>query len=82
LGRLSFPVYLFHFPLLCSLSCWLFLTVRTAVSHEAALIVAALGTVPALLAVGYAFARLDEIWLAQINRVTQSVIIACRPIQR
>jgi peptidoglycan/LPS O-acetylase OafA/YrhL len=78
LGRLSFPVYLFHFPLLCSLSCWLFLTVRSAVPHAAALAVAALGTVPALLAVGYAFARLDEIWLAQVNRVAQRVIVAPR----
>jgi peptidoglycan/LPS O-acetylase OafA/YrhL len=78
LGRLSFPVYLFHFPLLCSLSCWLFVTVRPAMPHEAALAVAALGTVPALLAVGYAFARLDEIWLAQVNRVAQRVIVAPR----
>jgi peptidoglycan/LPS O-acetylase OafA/YrhL len=76
LGRLSFPVYLFHFPLLCSLSCWLFLTVRPAVPHGVALAVAALGTLPALLAVGYAFARLDEIWLAQVNRVAQRMIVA------
>jgi peptidoglycan/LPS O-acetylase OafA/YrhL len=76
LGRLSFPVYLFHFPLLCSLSCRLFLAVRPALSHEAALAVAALGTIPALLAVGYAFARVDEIWVAQINRVARWVIAA------
>jgi hypothetical protein len=31
-----------------------------------------------LLAVGYAFARLDEIWLAQVNRVAQRVIVAPR----
>ena len=74
LGRLSFPVYLFHFPLLCSLSCWLFLVVRPAVSHEAALALAALGTAPALLAVGYAFARLDEIWLTLVNRLAKRVI--------
>jgi peptidoglycan/LPS O-acetylase OafA/YrhL len=74
LGRLSFPIYLFHFPLLCSLSCWLFLAVRPSLPHEASLAVAALGTVPALFAVGYAFARLDEMWLAQINRVARRVI--------
>jgi peptidoglycan/LPS O-acetylase OafA/YrhL len=76
LGRVSFPVYLFHFPLLCSLSCWLFLAVRPALPHEAALAVAALGTIPALLAVGYAFARVDELWLAQVNRVARRVIAA------
>jgi peptidoglycan/LPS O-acetylase OafA/YrhL len=75
LGRLSFPVYLFHFPLLCSLSCWLFLAVRRALPHEAALAVAALGTVPALLTVGYAFARVDELWLAQVNRIAKRVIV-------
>jgi peptidoglycan/LPS O-acetylase OafA/YrhL len=79
LGRLSFPVYLFHFPLLCSLSCWLFLVVRPALPHAAALAVAALGTVPALLAVGYAFARVDEIWLAQVNRVARRVIVVPGP---
>ncbi|MEA2775121.1 MAG: hypothetical protein QOF90_527 [Acetobacteraceae bacterium] len=76
LGRLSFPVYLFHFPLLCSLSCWLFLAVRPALPHEAALAVAASGTLPVLLAVGYAFARVDELWLAQVNRVARRVIVA------
>jgi peptidoglycan/LPS O-acetylase OafA/YrhL len=74
LGRLSFPVYLFHFPLLCSLSCWLFLTTRQTLSHEAALAAAALGTVPALFALSYVFARVDEIWLAQVNRVARRVI--------
>jgi peptidoglycan/LPS O-acetylase OafA/YrhL len=76
LGRLSFPVYLFHFPLLCSLSCWLFLRVRPSLPYQAALAVAALGTVPALLAVGYAFARVDELWLAQVNRVARRLIAA------
>jgi sulfite exporter TauE/SafE len=41
--------------------------------------VAALGTVPALLAVGYAFARVDEIWLAQVNRVARRVIVVPGP---
>jgi peptidoglycan/LPS O-acetylase OafA/YrhL len=75
LGRVSFPVYLFHFPLLCSVSCWLFLAVRPKLPHEAAMAVAALGTVPVLLAVAYAFARVDELWLAQLNRVARKVIV-------
>src|SRR4051794_32942615 len=75
LGRLSFPVYLFHFPLLCSLSCWLFLTAHSSLPHGAALAVAALGTMPVLFAVGYAFARVDELWLAQVNRVARKVVV-------
>lgn len=74
LGRLSFPVYLFHFPLLCSLSCWLFLAARRSLTYDVALLVAALGTVPALLVVSYGFARIDEMWLTQVNRVTRRVI--------
>lgn len=75
LGRLSFPVYLFHFPLLCSLSCWLFLAASASLPHAMALAVAAAGTVPALLAVAYAFARVDELWLRQVNRVARKVIV-------
>ena len=74
LGRLSFPIYLFHFPLLCSLSCWLFLAARQTLSHEAALAVAMLGTVPALFAVCYAFARIDEAWLGLVNRASRRMI--------
>jgi peptidoglycan/LPS O-acetylase OafA/YrhL len=74
LGRLSFPVYLFHFPLLCSWTCWLFLAARPSLGQEAAVAVAALGTVPALLAVGYAFARVDEVWVAQLNRVARVIV--------
>jgi peptidoglycan/LPS O-acetylase OafA/YrhL len=76
LGRLSFPIYLFHFPLLCSLTCRLFLAVRLAMPQEAAVAVAALGTLPALLALAYAFARVDELWVAQLNRVARTVIVA------
>ena len=74
LGRLSFPVYLFHFPLLCSLTCRLFLAARPLLPHDAAVAVAAAGTLPALLAAGYAFARADELWVAQLNRVSRKAI--------
>nr|WP_294529011.1 acyltransferase [uncultured Rhodopila sp.] len=74
LGRLSFPVYLFHFPLLCSLTCWLFLAVRPSLGQDAAVAVAALATLPALLAVGYAFARVDELWVARLNRMARRAI--------
>ena len=33
LGRLSFPIYLFHFPLLCSLACCLFLLLLPNLSY-------------------------------------------------
>jgi sulfite exporter TauE/SafE len=43
-------------------------------TYDAAILVAALGTIPALLAVSYGFARIDEMWLTQVNRVTKRVI--------
>lgn len=76
LGRLSFPVYLFHFPLLCSLTCWLYLTLQPVLPYGAALAVAGLASLPVLIAVAYAFARVDEAWLAQVNRVARRVIPA------
>jgi len=68
LGRLSFPVYLFHFPLLCSVASMLFVVLRPIGSlYETLLLV---GAIYALLvvAVGYAFARVDEAWLGWVNR--------------
>jgi peptidoglycan/LPS O-acetylase OafA/YrhL len=68
LGRLSFPVYLFHFPLLCSLASTLFVLFRPIGSlHETLLIVGAIYA-SVVFAVGYAFARVDEAWLGWVNR--------------
>jgi peptidoglycan/LPS O-acetylase OafA/YrhL len=69
LGRLSFPVYLFHFPLLCSVASALFVMFRPIGSlHETLLIVGAIYA-SLVFAVGYAFARVDEAWLGWVNRV-------------
>ena len=74
LGRLSFPMYLLHFPLLCSLTCWLFLTARTSMTDNAALALAAAGSLPVLALVSYLFAQADEAWLARINAIARHVI--------
>jgi peptidoglycan/LPS O-acetylase OafA/YrhL len=68
LGRLSFPVYLFHFPLLCSLGSTLFVLFRPIGSlHETLLIVGAIYA-SVVFVVGFAFARVDEAWLGWVNR--------------
>jgi peptidoglycan/LPS O-acetylase OafA/YrhL len=68
LGRLSFPVYLFHFPLLCSVASTLFVLLRPIGSlYETLLLVGAIYA-PLVIAVGYAFARVDEAWLHWVNR--------------
>jgi peptidoglycan/LPS O-acetylase OafA/YrhL len=70
LGRLSFPVYLFHFPLLCSLACALFITLRPAVSLHMTLLLVAAAYAPLVVGVGYVFARVDEAWLRWVNQFT------------
>ena len=68
LGRLSFPVYLFHFPLLCSVACGLFIPLRPAMSHQGTLLLVAAVYGPLVVGVGYLFARIDELWLRWVNR--------------
>ena len=66
LGR-SFR-YLFHFPLLCSLGCGLFVLLRPAVSPQFTLLLVAAVYTPLVIGVGYLFACVDEAWLRWVNR--------------
>ena len=68
LGRLSFPVYLFHFPLLCSVACGLFIPLRPTMSLQSTLLLVAAVYGPLVVGVGYLFARVDELWLQWVNR--------------
>jgi peptidoglycan/LPS O-acetylase OafA/YrhL len=68
LGRLSFPVYLFHFPLLCSVACGLFIPLRPTMSLQGTLLLVAAVYGPLVVGVGYLFARVDELWLHWVNR--------------
>jgi peptidoglycan/LPS O-acetylase OafA/YrhL len=74
LGRLSFPVYLFHFPLLCSLGCALFIALRPIASHQATLLLVAAIYLPAVIGVAYLCARVDEAWLRWVNGFTRRLI--------
>jgi peptidoglycan/LPS O-acetylase OafA/YrhL len=74
LGRLSFPVYLFHFPLLCSMACGLFVMLRPAMSHQQTLLLVAAAYAPLVVAVGYLFARVDDVWLRWVNRFSAHLI--------
>lgn len=68
LGRLSFPVYLFHFPLLCSLASAMFVSLRPAYSYQDTLFLVAVVYVPLVIGVGYLLSRLDAAWLRWVNR--------------
>jgi peptidoglycan/LPS O-acetylase OafA/YrhL len=81
LGRPSYPVYLFHFPLLCSVACGLFVMVRPAVSLQGTLLLVAAIYGPLVVGVGYLFARVDELWLRWVNRFAARLTAACRSVQ-
>ncbi|HEY7578381.1 MAG TPA: acyltransferase [Acetobacteraceae bacterium] len=68
LGRLSFPVYLFHFPLLCSVASALFVLFHPVGSLRATLLLVGAIYAPLVLCVGYVFSRVDEAWLGWVNR--------------
>jgi peptidoglycan/LPS O-acetylase OafA/YrhL len=71
---LSFPVYLVHFPLLCSMACGLFVMLRPAMSHQQTLLLVAAAYAPLVVAVGYLFARVDDVWLRWVNRFSAHLI--------
>ena len=68
LGRLSFPGYLFHFPLLCSLGCGLFVLLRPLLPLGGTLMLVAAVFLRVVVGVGYLFACVDEAWLRWVNR--------------
>jgi peptidoglycan/LPS O-acetylase OafA/YrhL len=74
LGRLSFLVYLFHFPLLCSVACGLFVVLQPSMSHQDTLLLVAAVYAPLVIGVGYLFARVDDVWLGWVNRLSARLI--------
>lgn len=75
LGRLSFPIYLFHFPLLCSLGCGLFIALREVTSYGGSTIIVAVIYAAAVLMIGVLLTRVDEAWGAWLNRMTDSLFM-------
>ena len=64
LGRLSFPIYLFHFPLLCSFGCGLFLALREVTSYSGSMVIVAIIYAASVLMTGVLLTRVDEAWEA------------------
>jgi peptidoglycan/LPS O-acetylase OafA/YrhL len=78
LARISFPIYLLHFPLLCSVACGLFLLFQPGAGYSAGLALAAAIYALLVFVVGYLFARADEWWAVSLNRFTD--LLAARTI--
>jgi peptidoglycan/LPS O-acetylase OafA/YrhL len=69
LGRLSFPLYLVHVPVLCSVGCAVFLAVAARYGAPRALVSGIAATAVASFAVAYPLTRVNEWWVAQLNRI-------------
>jgi peptidoglycan/LPS O-acetylase OafA/YrhL len=74
LGRLSFPIYLLHFPLLCSLGCGLFLALRGSTPYGYRIALVAIIYASAVLMTGVLLARVDEAWGAWLTRIIDSLL--------
>lgn len=75
LGRLSFPIYLFHFPLLCSLACGLFITFQRAATYQVSLALVVIIYLPVVLVSGLLFGRVDDAWTVFVNRLSNILLI-------
>jgi peptidoglycan/LPS O-acetylase OafA/YrhL len=67
IGRLSFPIYLTHIPMLCSVGCAVFLVLHGVLPPPWPEIVACLATVVATLAVSVPLATFDAWWIRKVN---------------
>jgi peptidoglycan/LPS O-acetylase OafA/YrhL len=74
MGRLSFPVYVFHFPLLCSLGCGLFVVFRQSMSYEDSIVLVAAIYASAVLLTGGMLVRVDDAWGAWLNRLSRLLL--------
>ena len=68
IGHLSFPIYLLHLPVLCSLSCWAYLILRPLGGSILASLVAMAVAAVATLLLAFPLAALDDWWLLVLRR--------------
>lgn len=74
LGRISFPVYLFHFPLLCSLGCGLFILFQQRISYVASIALVACIYASVVLLTSVLMVRIDDVWGAWVDRLANLVL--------
>jgi peptidoglycan/LPS O-acetylase OafA/YrhL len=73
LGRVSFPLYLIHVPVLCSIGCRSFLALGAGFGAPYAQAVAVLVTVVASLAAAYPLTLINEWWVTRLNRIVETI---------
>jgi peptidoglycan/LPS O-acetylase OafA/YrhL len=81
LGRLSFPIYLLHMPVLCSLGAWVLVRSASVLPIHLAVVLACIATVLGTLAVAWPLGAFDRWWVRCLNRGVARLCSAPPPSQ-
>ena len=75
LGKISFPLYLVHTLVICSISSYAYLKLANhGVSNTQSLIIVFIVTATTSIALAAPLSRFDEWWVKQVNLVTRKVL--------
>jgi len=74
LGRLSFPLYLVHVPVTCSVGSAVLIKVNPRLGAPNAELVAAAAAMVASFAIAYPLTVLNERWLVRLNKIVERVL--------
>lgn len=80
LGRLSFPIYLVHFLVMCSLGCWTWLALLHSHGRLAAMLAIPVTVIGSVI-VALPLISFDRWWTASVNRVAASIIPTKKAVQ-
>jgi peptidoglycan/LPS O-acetylase OafA/YrhL len=86
LGRISFPVYLVHFPILCSLGSWIYIREMVQYGNRLAIVAGVVATLAATLSVSLPLAAFDRWWVRRVKLIVAELsaiaVGPLRPTQR
>lgn len=75
LGQLSFPLYLVHVLIICSLSSWVYLEMMARGSDSTTTLIVVFGvTAVGSVAASLPLARFDDWWVAKVNAVVRKIV--------
>ncbi len=74
LGRLSFPIYLVHVPILCSLGAAVFIRASATLAPTGAILLTAAASLGATLLCAVPLALFDQWWVARLNGLAARLV--------
>ena len=80
LGRLSFPIYLVHVPVLCSLGAYIYIRVFNLGGAQAALLAASVATLSGTILTAIPLAWFDRWWVRRLNLAVNYVSNRSMPL--